>query len=78
MVSTPWNLLHSILHSQLRRSGLALSPDVVQRADVRMRELRDRLCLPLEALPEFGRRAERYEESTLIATVRSSRVSRAR
>ena len=33
--------------------GLALAADVVERADVRMRELRDRLRLPLEPLPRL-------------------------
>ncbi len=29
-------------------------PDVVQRADIRMRELRDRPCLALEAAAKIG------------------------
>ena len=44
----------SILHDQVL--GLALAPDVVESADVRMRELRDRLRLALEALAHLGRR----------------------
>ena len=38
-----------VLHDQVL--GLALAAHVVERADVRVRELRDRLRLPLEPLP---------------------------
>ncbi len=37
-----------VLHDEV--VGVALAPDVVERADVRMRELRDRLRLALEAM----------------------------
>ena len=57
--------------------GLALASDVVQRADVRVRELRDRLRLALEALADFLGLRRAWSGRTLIATVRSSRVSRA-
>ena len=40
------------LHDQV--VGVALVADVVERADVRVRELRDRLRLALEALADFG------------------------
>ena len=53
-----------------------LIADVVERADVGVGELRDRLRLPLEPLARF-REEERCAGSTLIATVLSSRVSRA-
>ena len=43
-----------ILHDEV--FGVALAPHVVERADVRMRELRDRLRLALEPLPDFRRR----------------------
>ena len=43
-------------YSMTRYSIVALASHVVERADVRMRELRDRLRLPLEALPDLGRR----------------------
>ena len=43
-----------VLHDEVL--GLALAADVVERADVRMRELRDGLRLALEALARFGRR----------------------
>ena len=56
---SPFEKLH---HEVL---GLALSPDVVERADVRMRELRDRLRLPLEPLP-------RLRETTTGATAAPS------
>ena len=45
-----------VLHDEIL--GLALSPHVVEGADVRVRELRDRLCLPLEPLPRLGRSRE--------------------
>ena len=50
--------------------------DVVQRADVRVIELRDRAGFALEALAEL-RVAANASGRTLMATVRSSRVSRA-
>ncbi len=39
-----------------------LIPDIVERADVRMRELRDRLGLPLEPLPHVGRGGQALRE----------------
>jgi hypothetical protein len=42
-----------VLHDEELR--LALAPHVVERADVRMRELGDRLRLALEALPSLRR-----------------------
>ena len=42
-----------VLHDEVL--GLAFPTHVVQGADVRVRELRDRLRLPLEALPDLGR-----------------------
>jgi hypothetical protein len=52
-------------------------PNVVQRADVRMIERRDAFGLALEALARIGVLGDLRREN-LIATVRSSRVSRAR
>ncbi len=52
--------------------------DVVERADVRMVERGDRPRLALEALRAACGSAASSGGSTLIATVRSSRVSRAR
>jgi hypothetical protein len=43
-----------VLHDHVL--GIALAPHVVHRADVRMRELRDRLGLSLEPLAHFRRR----------------------
>ena len=51
--------------------------DVVERADVRVVELRDRPRLALEALRGTSRIAASASGRTLIATVRSRRVSRA-
>jgi hypothetical protein len=50
------SLSFQVLHDQVL--GFPFSPHVVERADVRMRELRDRLGFPLEALADFGRRRE--------------------
>ena len=63
------------LHHQV--VGVALAADVVERADVRVVERRDRAGLALEARAHLGR-AARCGGSTLIATSRPSRVSRAR
>ena len=62
------------LHHQVL--GLPLPPHVVQGTYMRMRELRDRLRLALEALAHLGRR-DMCCGSTFTATVRSRRVSRA-
>ena len=43
-------------YSMTRYSVSPSRPDVVERADVRMRELRDRFRLALEALADLGRR----------------------
>ena len=45
-----------VLHDE--ELDAVLVPDVVERADVRMRELRDRLRLPLEPLADLGARGE--------------------
>jgi hypothetical protein len=45
-----------VLHDEI--VGLTLASDVVQRADVRMRELRNGLCLPLKALGDLRRGRE--------------------
>ena len=45
-----------VLHHQVLDA--VLIADVVERADVRMRQLRDRLCLPLKALPDLGGRGQ--------------------
>ena len=60
--------------SRRRRS---LDADVMQRAYVRMGQARDDASLALESLAIRGW-AARSRASTLIATLRSSRVSRAR
>ena len=49
-------LAFQVLHDEVL--GLALAPDVVERADVRVGELGDRLGLALEALAGFGRGRE--------------------
>ena len=41
-----------VLHDEV--FGIAVPANVVERADVRVRELGDRLRLPLEALPDLG------------------------
>ena len=64
-----------VLHDQV--GGRVLVADVVERADVGMRELRDGARLALEALADSGD-DERWAGRTLTATVRSRRVSRAR
>ena len=46
-------LAFQVLHDQVL--GVAFAAHVVQRADVWMRELRDRLRLPLETLADLGR-----------------------
>ena len=53
-------LAFEVLHDEIL--GVALAPDVVERADVRVRELRDRLRLPLEALAHFGGRRQVLRE----------------
>jgi hypothetical protein len=63
------------LHHQKRVA--VLFPDVVQRADVGMGELRDGARLGLQALAQ-GRIAAKAGDRSLMATVRSSLVSRAR
>ncbi len=67
-------LAFEVLHDQVLDA--VLIADVVERADVRMGELRDRLRLPLEALAASADE-DRCGGRTLMATVRSSRVSRA-
>ncbi len=52
-------LSFQVLHDEVLRPVLV--PDVVQRADVRVRELRDRLRFTLEALAHLGRSAVRRE-----------------
>jgi hypothetical protein len=64
-----------MLHDEERRA--VLLADVVERADVRMIERRNRLGLALESLAKVASCAS-VTGSTLIATVRPSRVSRAR
>ena len=69
-------LAFEILQHEVSRLPSCMS-DVEQRADVRMIERRDRARLTLETVAKLrigGERAARI----LIATVRSSRVSRAR
>ncbi len=63
------------LHDEI--VGVALAPDVEQRADVRVRERGGGLGFALEALAGVGTARTRSDGRTLIATVRSSRVSRA-
>ena len=60
-----------------RKSMPSSRADVVNRADVRVVETRQRARLALEALAALGVGAG-CGGRTLIATVRSSRVSRAR
>ena len=67
-------LAFEILHDEVR--GAVLLAHVVQRADVRMIELRDRARLAVEPLAELRIGGECLGR-ILIATVRSSRVSRA-
>ena len=59
-----------------RNAVPVLLADVVERADVRMSQLRDRARLAIEAFAELRIGRERFGR-ILIATVRSSRVSRA-
>ena len=63
-------------YSMTRIRGAVLVADVVQRADVRMIELRDRARFAVEALAELRIGGE-TSGRTLMATVRSRRVSRA-
>ena len=65
-----------ILHHQ--ELDAVLLADVVERADVRMVEPRDGARLALEPLPAVGLCGRSRGGSTLIATVRPRRVSRAR
>ena len=69
-------LAFEVLHDQECRCPSCFA-DVVQRADVRMIERGDRARLALEALAQLRVR-RRLAGRTLIATVRSRRVSRAR
>ena len=59
----------------LRIGGFA---DVMKRADARMVQRRDDARLALEAVARAARSLDTDGDSTLIATVRSRRVSRAR
>ena len=63
-----------VLHDQ--EGGPAFIADVIQRADMRMIEVRDRARFALEALAIVGITSEALGR-ILIATVRSSLVSRA-
>ena len=67
-------LAFEVLHDQI--VDAVLVADVVKRADVRMVERSDRFGFALEPLAECGSLA-RASGRTLIATVRSRRVSRA-
>ena len=61
-----------------RKRTSLLRPDVVQRADVRMVERRDGAGLTFEPLARSQDRRPSSAGRTLIATIRSRRVSRAR
>ena len=64
-----------VLHDQKVRA--AVGADVMERADVGMIQARDGFRFALEALAA-GRVAGSSADRTLMATVRSRRVSRAR
>lgn len=62
-----------MLHDQ--KISRALAGDVIQRADVRLVQDGDGLGLTLEALSAFRVGGQLSAGNTLIATVRSRRVS---
>ena len=64
-------------YSMTRKSMLVLPADVVERADVRMIERGDRPRLALEPLARAAASPAMCAGRTLMATVRSRRVSRA-
>ena len=61
----------------MTRKSVPSAANVMEHADVGMIEGGDRLGFPIETLAELGSAAN-AEGRTLMATVRSSRVSRAR
>ena len=63
-----------VLHDEVL--GLALAPDVVERADVRVRDLRDRLRLALEPLPQLRARREMLRQDLDRDRALEPRVSR--